>query len=158
MVLSFGSPLSMWLASGWNGGIRDFMPTTVSFTGYTGPSWYSDTSGITIDQEGRSLFAEGALWWSGSIDIHFKSLTIAADLSSLNGRDLTSGTFLPDGGVGIKFQNILAVGTRSDPGTAVSIIPTAVPIPAAVWLFTSGLGLAAFTNSRKSQGNHLYLL
>lgn len=129
------------------------MPTTVSFTGFTGPSWYNDTSGVTIDQEGRALFTEGALWWSsGASDIRFTSLTIAADLSSLKGRNYAIGTFSSSLGNGITFQNVLAMGTRSDPGSAVSLVPAAVPVPAAIWLFTSGLGLLAFCGRRKVQG------
>ena len=95
------------------------------------------------------------LWWSGNQDIHFASVSISADLSSLNGKNYPTGFFSPDLGVGIKIQNVLATGTRSDPGQFVFLVPAAVPVPAAVWLFTSGFGLLAFSGRRIAQGDQL---
>jgi hypothetical protein len=54
MVLSFCSPLSIWLAHGWNEGLRNYAPTTISFTGFEGPSWHDNRSGITVDHDGQA--------------------------------------------------------------------------------------------------------
>ena len=146
LVLSFGSPLSMWIAPGWNGGQRDFMPTTVSFTGYDGPNWYNDTTGITVDHDGRGVVTEGSLWWSGSPDIRFKSVTISADLTSLSGKNFPLVSFAPDLAAGVKFQNILPTGTRIDPGPAVALV-SSVPEPSALVLVAAGGLLLLFRSS-----------
>ena len=142
LVLSFGSPLSMWIASGWNGGVRDFMPTSVSFSGFAGPSWYDDTTGVTVDQDGRALMAEGALWWTGSPELRFKSVTLSADLSSLHRRGYSAGTFSPDLAVGIKLQDVLAAGARTDPGPAIVLV-SAVPETSSSVLLALGIGCLA---------------
>ena len=128
----------MWLAPGWNGGLRDYMPTTVSFSGFSGPAYYDNTSGVTVDQDGLAVMLEGALWWAGAPEFRFTSITIAADLSTLAGRGLPAATFRPDLAVGFKLQNVLAVGTNTDPGVSVSLV-SAVPEPSTFMLLLGGL-------------------
>lgn len=137
-VLSFGSPLSIWHAPGWDGGSRYSLPTTVSFTGFSGPGWYSVTTGASVDTDGLALVLEGAVWWSGAPQIRFTSVTLEADLSSLSAYDFPSATFSPDLAVGIKYQNILPFGTSIDPGPAVSL--TAIPEPST---YAAVLGILA---------------
>lgn len=141
VILSFGSPLSMWIASGWNGGLRDFVPTAVTFEGFSGSNWHSNTAGITIDQQGRALMAEGSVSWSGVAQFRFSSVSISADLSSLQGRGFSTGTFSPDLAVGVRFQNVLT-GPLGDPGAAV-VLATAVPEVGTFALFSAGLLLLA---------------
>lgn len=149
MILSFGSPLSMWYASGWNGGLRDFVPTNVAFSGYSGTVWNSNSAGITIDQQGRALMAEGSLSWSGAAQFRFHSVTLLADLTSLQGRAYSDGTFSPDLAVGFRFQDVLT-GPLADPGAAVTLA-SAVPIPATAWLFGSSVVTLAGVARRKSK-------
>lgn len=152
MVMSIGKPLSLWIASGWDGGVRDYMPTVVSFSGYSGPGWYSDTTGITVDQQGRALSAEGSLWWSGQVDMRFQSVNITADLSALTGRAMPTMTFKPDLAVGISFQNVLRVGNVGDPGPAVALV-SMVPEPSTAVLFLLGVaGLFARVAGRPRLG------
>jgi len=151
MILSFGSPLSMWIASGWDGGLRDFVPTSVTFTGFSGSNWTSNSAGITIDQQGRALMAEGSISWSGLAQFRFSSVRITADLSSLQNRGYSTGTFSPDLGVGFRFQNVLT-GPLGDPGPAVTFA-TAVPEVGTLTLLSFGLLLVAGSaHARKLRG------
>jgi hypothetical protein len=118
-MLAFGAPLSIWHAPGWDGGLRYSLPTTVSFSGFSGPSWYDVTAGVSVDTEGRAVVLEGAVWWSGSPQMHFNALTLEADMSMLKALGLPSLTFSPDIAVGFRYQNVLPIGTNTDPGAAV---------------------------------------
>lgn len=154
MVMSIGSPLSMWLGSGWNGGLRDYAPTTVSFGGYSGSTWYNDTTGVSIDQQGLAIMAEGSLWWSGAVNLRFHSVTVAADLSSFVSRSFPTATFRPDLSDGIRFQNVLAATNVGDPGAAVSFMAaTPVPEPTTLALLLCGVPIALCTaRSRRRAG------
>ncbi|MEQ1529794.1 MAG: hypothetical protein ABL925_10795 [Methylococcales bacterium] len=149
-LLDFGHPLLTWFSPGWNGGLRDYVPSTLSFTGFEGTQWYKDDTGVSIDQDGNGLIVEGGVWWLGASDVKFSSVTISADLSGLNGRNYLDGSFTSPGFAGnIVYQDVLVSGIKKDPGVRVSLVPAAVPLPPSILLFMSSLLLPLMSSFKK---------
>jgi PEP-CTERM motif len=151
-ILSIGSPLSMWIAPQWNGGLRYSLPTTVSLGNFSGPAWYNDTTGVSVDTDGKALMLQGGLWWSGNAEMSFSSITITADLSSLSNKNFSTENFHPDLATVILFQNVLAQGSRVDPGPAINLVAS-VPEPETYAMLLAGLGLVGLIARRKRGKN-----
>lgn len=103
----------------------------------------------SIDMTGWTVF-----WNGGNIDMgqgtdgtdHFANVTCAVDCSAGDSFVLDYAAIVPDGGFKGFFYTLHLEGTIGA-GSA----PSAVPVPAAVWLFGSGiLGLAGVARRRKA--------
>lgn len=145
-VLSFGAPLSIWRAAGWDGGLRISLPTTVTLGDFSGPAPYKVDAATSVDTQGLGLVLEGAMWWSGAPQMAFRSITLESDLSSVAGSAFPVATFAPDVGFSFRFQGILPDGTSIDPGAALSL--TAVPEPA-TYALTLALAAIAVAGVRR---------
>lgn len=153
---TYNGKMTWWGAQAWAnslvyGGFDDWrLPTTnPAELGYNntgsemGHLFYTDM-GSTADQSitntaNYNLFSnvQFYVYWSGP--------ERTGDPKAAWDFFTTSG---PINGFGYKGVQLYAWAVRS--GDVASI-----PVPAAIWLFTSGLGLLSFANRRKDQGNAL---
>ena len=149
-ALSFGVPLLIWSTSGWTSLTNISLPTQVSFTNYNGPSWYSNTTESSVSTDGRAFMVGGSLWWSGAPQVTFTSVTLEANLSSLNGYGFLTGTFNPAIGEfdAIQYLDTLSMDTEIDPGSAVSLVAIPEPSTYAAVLGVAALGLAVIWRRR----------
>lgn len=153
-VLSFGTPLSIWMATGWTSQTNISLPTQVSFTNYNGPSWYNNTTNASVSTNGLALLLGGSLWWSGAPQITFTSVALNIDLSSLKELGFPTADFTPGvPGTGVQdvnmdYQDVLAMGTNVDPGAAMSLVSIPEPSTYAAILGATALGFAVIRRRR----------
>jgi len=129
-LLSFGP--SIFSAIGWTWNPNNTsLPTTVSFTDFTGDAWDAIDQSLVASGDGRALIFEGpGVWWfSQGPAFSFSSITLEADLSVLADKGFEEALYSPDVLNGLYYQAIIDGATEIDPGAVVQIELAAIPEP-----------------------------
>lgn len=128
-VLSFGG--TIFSAIGWTWSPNSTsLPTTVSFTDFTGDAWHEIDQGVDASEDGLALSFSGAVrWYYAPPTFSFSSIILEADLSVLADKGFEEAVYNPDLSTGFYYQPIIDGETEIDPGAAVQIELAAIPEP-----------------------------